>query len=74
MTITHPSRAKSQFEIIQLISKTLKGKNRIHQHGAFWKLIREDRESLLIESVKTGDWRWILKADDPNFTIRKIDD
>lgn len=42
---------------------TLKGKNRIREHGEIWEILepivspRPDR--LFVKSVKTGDVRWV---------------
>ncbi len=49
--------------IIKLRGVTRHGKNRIHEHGDTWRVIESGVSPkpamLFIESVKTGDRRWL---------------
>jgi hypothetical protein len=49
--------------IIKLKGVTRHGKNRIHEHGDTWRVIEPSvspkPNMLFIESVKTGDRRWL---------------
>jgi hypothetical protein len=60
----------------KLTGKTNKGKNRIHENGDTWMLVKgESRLSpaqILIESVKTGYMCWVQEKDDENFEIEKL--
>jgi len=56
-----------------------KGKSRILTHGPDWMLIKIEEQIIcmgdakgpwgLIESLKTGDIRWIHLTNDPNFVV-----
>lgn len=49
--------------IIKLKGITKHGKNRIHEHGDEWRVlepqVNPSPAMLFIESVKTGDRRWL---------------
>jgi hypothetical protein len=59
--------------IIMLKGITKHGKNRIHEHGNEWLVIEPGvtpkPAQLFIESVKTGDRRWL----NHNFEIIPVD-
>ena len=62
---------------IELIGKTVKGKNRIREHGKFAKITQESKRVFF--TYKEGPWfyikpheRWVHANDDPDFTIKKI--
>ena len=55
--------------IITVKGKSLKGKNRIKEHGDKWVIIRKGFRGLLVESEKTKYWRWIDKHEDKDFEI-----
>jgi hypothetical protein len=50
--------------IVKIKGITKHGKNRVHEHGDEWKVIEDHPlipkpSELFIESVKTGDRRWL---------------
>jgi len=52
--------------MIKLIGVTKHGKNRIHEHGNVWKVLpvtipNLTTGKLFIQSVKTGDKRWLTE-------------
>jgi hypothetical protein len=59
--------------IIKLKGITKHGKNRIHEHGNEWRVIEPmvtpKPAQLFIESVKTGDRRWL----NHNFEVIPVD-
>jgi hypothetical protein len=58
---------------VTLKAKSLKGKNRIREHGAVWTVEQDasfqGQPALLVSTVK--DLRWVMKSNDPNFTIEE---
>lgn len=61
-------------EQVTLTSKTLKGRNRIREHGSQWRIIEvgnpqcfDGAEGLFIEAVEGNHRRWIRMHDDPDF-------
>jgi len=56
-----------------LDSVTRKGEQRLEQHGKIWKDMNHasplQSESLYLQSVKTGDCRWVKLQGDDNFDI-----
>ena len=47
-----------------------RGKNRIREHGAIWKVRNVWANKTLLESTDGKDyWRWIDHNDDPDFEI-----
>lgn len=61
-----------------LEGKTLKGKNRVREHGSEWTLL-ETRQRVLfsfdtgpwlhVQSLKTGDSRWVHGVSDRDFKV-----
>lgn len=70
---------------VRLVGKTLKGKNRIREHGDLWLVsdIREEviskngKKAVALVSVKTdehgwpSDSRWVAVESDDDFTIEE---
>lgn len=53
-----------------LKGKTLKGKNRIREHGNVWKIILEKDDSICVESLKNPNMcRWIDIKNDVDMEI-----
>ena len=49
---------------------TRHGKNRIHEQGNTWIVIKVDNNAVLLESTINPDWlRWLDLPDDKNFRI-----
>lgn len=65
---------------LHLRGLTLKGRNRIREHGARWRVVREEpaticlrgQPGILVESVATGDARWIARHNDRDFAVHAI--
>lgn len=67
---------------VKLVGKTLRGKNRIGQHGSIWTVDTIGAADFLVKSerdtfqVAPGEWsrdlRWISLFDDPDFTVEKL--
>lgn len=53
---------------VKLKGKSLKGKNRIREHGEIWDVLVIDRE-MLLESLDKKDKRWVEQEDDKDFEI-----
>lgn len=56
----------------KLTGISLKGKNRIREHGEIWIELPSPVtpplvNSIYLQSVKTGETRWVLKEYDPHF-------
>lgn len=67
--------------MIKLVGKSLKGKNRIREHGELWEILEKrdfvmclNGPGLSIKSAKTGDIRWISVTDDGDFMIVEKND
>ena len=62
--------------IIILKGRTLHGKNRVREHGERWRKLNATsplrKGEIAIESVKTGDGRWVHPTLDPNFEVKEI--
>lgn len=53
--------------------KSLKGKNRIREHGEIWKVISEQSNKILIESFKnSNNCRWVDFKNDSDMEIINI--
>lgn len=53
--------------------KSLKGKNRVREHGETWKVISEQPNKILIESLKNpNNCRWIDFKNDSDMEIISI--
>lgn len=53
--------------------KSLKGKNRIREHGEIWKVISEQSNKILIESFKnSNNCRWVDLKNDSDMEIINI--
>lgn len=70
-------------DIITLRGKTLKGKNRVREHGSLWRIVSVStgtrwvkRGMLNIEPVEQRgrfpEGRWIMPVNDPDFEILDI--
>jgi len=65
--------------IVRLEGITRHGKNRIREHGEYWKIVREEssvpalgnKSGILMEALD-GDKRWITGHDDPNFKMVEL--
>ena len=65
--------------LLHIKAKSLKGKNRVREHGQLWRLTRTADKVLFTD--KPGPWhhleslrnpnygRWISENDDPDFVI-----
>jgi hypothetical protein len=54
----------STCSVVKIKGITGHGKNRVREHGDVWKVLRHTSpicNELFIESVKTGDRRWLTK-------------
>jgi hypothetical protein len=79
--MTKPLRDVPRVRVLTLEGITLKGKNRVREHGFFWRVLRVgDSHSLggfnhwlLIEPLgdKPRDTRWIDPRGDLNFVIKE---
>jgi len=61
-------------EFVEVEGKSQKGKNRIHEHGKVWKVIKAlNSGRILLESIdgKNGK-RWVDDQGDPDFRLVKI--
>lgn len=65
--------------VLTLAGKTLKGKNRIREHGERWTLIRQEERNgerlLFVQAVKQTkypEFRWIKAENDPDFEIKEV--
>lgn len=62
---------------IELIGKTVKGKNKIQEKGKFAK-VTEERDMVFFSTVKGPWWfvfphnRWVHAINDPDFRCNKI--
>jgi len=55
---------------VRLQGISLKGKNRIREHGEIWDIIQQDKDCLLIQSQINYNYvRWIKEKNDPHFVI-----
>lgn len=59
---------------VKLKGRTLKGKNRIREHGEIWNVLPSPvtpplPNSLFLESVQTQETRWVHKTGDRDFDI-----
>jgi len=68
----------SVMQQVMLKGKTRHGKNRIHQHGDQWFIVKFDKfrgqDAMMLRSENktdkgTFDGRWVLLQDDPNFVM-----
>lgn len=58
-----------------LKGKTLKGKNRIREHGNIWKIILEKHDSICVESLKNNNiCRWVNLKNDVDMEIVEINE
>ncbi len=66
---------------VRLEGQTLLGKNRIREHGAVWKVVKQKDTVgfssargpwFLIEAINTGYGRWVHADYDEDFKISKI--
>lgn len=50
-------------KILKVVGKTRHGKNRVIQHGEFWRVLPKEVKpappDFFVESVETGDKRWL---------------
>ena len=59
----------------RLTGKTKKGRERVRQHGEFWRVDMPHSlpHRLLLWSEKTGDWRWgWIDGEDVHFTVEGL--
>ena len=57
-------------KVVTLQGVTRHGKNRIHEQGDTWIVIKVDNNAVLLESTKNTDWlRWLNLPTDKNFRI-----
>lgn len=54
-------------DIIRLEGVSLLGKNRIREHGPLWKVSKDTGTMMLMESIRTGYWKWMEKEEDKDF-------
>ena len=61
---------------VRLRGRTLKGKNRIREHGDEWIVLNRNNAVLLVESTESNpalrDLRWVMGVDDPDFEVTVI--
>lgn len=60
---------------VRLTGKTKKGRERVKQHGEFWRVdvAHSLPHRLLLWSEKTGDWRWVwIDGEDVHFTVEVL--
>jgi len=51
---------------------SLRGKNRVNEHGSIWKILKTWGTHLLVESTDGKDyWKWINGTSDPDFEITR---
>lgn len=62
---------------IQLIGKTMKGKNKIREHGQFAKVVQEADKVFFSDEI--AKWifikphnRWLIDGDDADFIVKHI--
>ncbi len=69
-------------KILRLTGKTGHGKNRVNEHGDLWNVL-EQREHIsfptksvgpfaMVESLITGNARWVGLTSDENFDIEEV--
>jgi hypothetical protein len=66
--------------LVKLKGISKKGRERVKQHGEWWKVIDARGDALLLtnslplQAVKDGDWRWVKTVGDPHFEITERKD
>ncbi len=56
--------------LVKVEGLSQKGKNRINEHGAVWKVKKVWTRKLLLKSTDGKDnWRWVDGAEDSDFMI-----
>lgn len=53
-------------KVVTVTGITMKGKNRIREHGDQWFVMFQDGEKVLLKSVKDDYWKWLA----PDFEIK----
>ena len=63
-------------ELVEIEGISLKGKNRIREHGVIWKCRRVlDNGRIMLESTDGKEnFRWVESQNDPDFRLVKIVD
>ena len=68
-------------KILRLKGISNHGKNRVREHGELWKVTEHSSKThvmrlneIFIESLETGDSRWVNPSEDRNFEVEVIDD
>ena len=63
---------------VKLKGKSRKGKNRVHEWGEIWTVIRDDkfdgRPAWGLETQCGKDWRWVHKENDKDFEVEIIEE
>lgn len=63
---------------VKLKGKTRHGKNRVHEWGEIWTVIRDDKfdgfPAWFLQSQCENDTRWVHKENDKNFEIESVDE
>lgn len=69
-------------KLIKLEGKSLKGKNRVREHGEMWRVLKQKDGLVFIEPDKqarevnneshTLEFRWISINNDKDFTITEV--
>ena len=62
----------------RLIGLSQKGKNRVRENGEVWVETHTTSplrgNEILLKAEKTGNMRWVRKANDPDFDMEIIND
>ena len=68
-------------KILRLKGISNHGKNRVREHGELWRVTEHNSKThvmrlneIFIESLETGDSRWVNPSEDRNFEVEVIDD